>query len=291
MLTLTQVELLKSPLPIDAGHSARVKGEAKPDAKNQWAQWLIYTEEEPVIDRLNEVDPSWTFTITDKVISGVGDKTNATIYGRLTVCGVSRDCVGTGTQGDAEKGAATDALKRGARLFGIGLYLKQAPLIYTSWAPKEQRTREQVEKWEHEALAKFAAWYRQQFPPVPAPNGHEPDSELDEYLGPRESEDAHDPERETPPAAGDTNGYDPRTSTDLLTSITWERAAAWYKLNDPRITAITHASNALKRGLFESGKIPEDATWKDIYAKQFTLADAYRAIENHYDLKAAQASA
>jgi hypothetical protein len=104
----------------------------------------VYISEEAISARLDEVDPSWEFVVTNMV----RDLTSATVTGRLTVGGVTREGVGTqGIEyvkgndqaaktdavgspieaGEVRKGAATDAFKRAARLFGIGRYLLGAP--------------------------------------------------------------------------------------------------------------------------------------------------------------------
>ena len=219
-LTFEDVERLTAPLPLEDGHSVRIA-----ESKETWAQWLVYTEEEPVIDRLNEIDPNWSFEITDKILA----PTYVTVYGKLTIKGVSRACVGNGSpkrrdgkmSGDEEKGAATDALKRGARMFGIGLYLKQAPRIRTGWVevPKDGKPEERREAYqkqdgfEAEALRQFKGWYEKQFgkpapvakqskdqqmtirgergivpptkPAQPEPPVQSEPSELDAHFGPR----------------------------------------------------------------------------------------------------------
>jgi hypothetical protein len=184
-LTKDDVKKLCEPLPLEGGHSVKVKAEAKPDAQKQWALWLVYTEEGPITERLDEVDPNWSLEIVDKLVDG----NSATVYARLTICDVSRDCVGSGSNpnaGDAQKGAATDALKRGARLFGVGRYLLDAPQFYTDWAPKKRgnewvRTRNQEANWETKAEGDFMVWYRETFgsQPQPAPRQSAPPSELD----------------------------------------------------------------------------------------------------------------
>jgi hypothetical protein len=164
MLDNEKVLALRKELPLESGHSLRVKQTANNDS---WARWLVYTEEDPVSERLDTIDPNWTFEIRDKVINGNA----ATVYARLTVCGVARDCVGegkSGNPGDAQKGAATDALKRGARLFGVGRYLKKAPLFFTDWE-KEPDFKKQQE-YEQKAFVKFAAWYRSEFGNVVVPS-------------------------------------------------------------------------------------------------------------------------
>ena len=166
-LTKDNVKELCAELPLESGHSVRVTSESKPEADKQWAVWLVYTEEGPITTRLDKVDPNWEFEITNNWADGQ----SATVYARLTVGGVARDCVGSGKNTkpeEAQKGAATDALKRGARLFGIGRYLLDAPQFYTDWAPKKRgnewvRTRTQEKQWEKEAFSKFATWYRNEF--------------------------------------------------------------------------------------------------------------------------------
>lgn len=88
-----------------------------------------YISEEAITNRLDDVDPSWEFHKLEIHRDGV---TVTAVY-RLTVCGVSRDGVGMASVqlskdkdrevNEAEKSAATDALKRCARLFGIGRYI------------------------------------------------------------------------------------------------------------------------------------------------------------------------
>jgi len=231
-LTSDDVERLKAPLPLD-GHSVRV---ADDDAES--ANFLCYAEEEPVIDRLNEIDPQWSWEITRI------EKTqkHVTIYGTLTVKGVSRACVGGGSAkreggltDDDEKGAATDAIKRGARLFGIGIYLKQAPRIRTKWAKVKPDMDYETKKkaWavqdaaKQEAWKKFSDWYTKTFskpapvakqtpqqqmniraergivppqkPAQPEPELPAQPSELDAHFGPRGASVDPTPEPDDPP--------------------------------------------------------------------------------------------
>jgi hypothetical protein len=141
-------------------------------------------------------------------------------------------------------------------------------------------------------------------PPAPAPkpvpqqppaaeSGHQPDispaDELDAALG-REPDEERNPARETPEAAFESGADgDMRTSTDQLNSTACEHLAEWLVEHDPRATNVHHTSAAIKRGLIEMGKIPEGATWRAVYDCGFTVAEAYRAFDNHYETKAAQA--
>jgi hypothetical protein len=134
---------------------------------HEFTRGFVYITEQAITRRLDSVDPSWDFII----IETVRDATSASVTGRLAVCGVERDGIGTQAieysnttdrstgekkplldaagnpreAGEARKGAATDALKRAARLFGVGRYLLDAP-----------------------EEAKFKAWLRELRPPVPA---------------------------------------------------------------------------------------------------------------------------
>jgi hypothetical protein len=104
-----------------------------PTRDHEFLNGLTYITESAITARLDSVDPSWNFQIL-----GTWQRDSQIIVSaRLTVCGVSRDGVGmknierssdgTKEHGEAEKSAATDALKRCARLFGIGRYLLDLP--------------------------------------------------------------------------------------------------------------------------------------------------------------------
>jgi hypothetical protein len=110
-------------------------------ADHEFLQNFVYLTEEAITNRIEEVDPSWTFTI--ERADRIGDQSivNAT----LTILDVSRTGVGmqkvNEKAGEPEKGAATDALKRCARLFGIGRYLLDAPKEneFNSWLAQKQK--------------------------------------------------------------------------------------------------------------------------------------------------------
>lgn len=109
--------------------------------EHEFLRGFTYISEQAVTARLDEVDPAWTLTILDTHQRNE----QIVVTARLTIKGVSRDGVGmqkierkettdekTGEikpfeSGEPEKGAATDALKRAARLFGIGRYLLDLP--------------------------------------------------------------------------------------------------------------------------------------------------------------------
>lgn len=104
--------------------------------EHEFTRGYTYITESAVANRIEEVDPAWTWEIVNEWTRD----NQAICAGRLTIKGVSRDGVGMqpltivsskdgkvleGTE--PEKSAATDALKRAARLFGIGRYLLDLP--------------------------------------------------------------------------------------------------------------------------------------------------------------------
>lgn len=104
-----------------------------PASAHEFLQGMTYLTEHAITARIEMVDPAWTLNIYDV---RQRDKT-ITVIVRLTICGVCRDGVGMAViqydkaglreVNEAEKSAATDALKRAARLFGIGRYLLDLP--------------------------------------------------------------------------------------------------------------------------------------------------------------------
>jgi hypothetical protein len=134
-LTHEQVKELGRPFPLEA-HEWRTGRNSKD---------YVYITETAVILRLNEVDPSWTLVITDRAEREYSTTRKNTKTGEmytlgahelaitvnLTVCGVTRYGVGMAEiapdAAEADKSAVTDALKRAARLFGVGGYLLNDP--------------------------------------------------------------------------------------------------------------------------------------------------------------------
>jgi len=100
---------------------------AFPRAAHEFVNNFVYLTEAAIADRIEEIDPSWTFELLDK--GRIADQ--AIVHARMTIKSISRDGIGmqkiNEKAGEPEKGAATDALKRCARLFGIGRYLLDAP--------------------------------------------------------------------------------------------------------------------------------------------------------------------
>jgi len=111
-----------------------------------------YITESAITTRIEDVDPSWEGVVIGKpdIRESAGNTLAISVLFRLTINGVSRDGIGMAQVqvkrgykkdgkyvtlppeewaevNEAEKSAATDALKRAARLFGIGRYLLSLP--------------------------------------------------------------------------------------------------------------------------------------------------------------------
>ena len=94
--------------------------------RGRGGQQLSYVEGHTVIGRLNEAFAhAWSFEV---VSSQVLDE-EVVVCGRLTASGSTKEAYGGQTRqngtavADVLKGAATDALKKAATLFGVGLHL------------------------------------------------------------------------------------------------------------------------------------------------------------------------
>ena len=98
---------------------------------------FAYIDEAEMATRIEEVDPAWTLEVISNALRTDDIQTQAVCHIRLTIKGVTKDGIGMQTyipdrEGkpqatELEKGAATDAFRRAARLFGIGRYLLKAP--------------------------------------------------------------------------------------------------------------------------------------------------------------------
>src|SRR5690606_4639309 len=113
-----------------------------------------------IIPLLDSIDPNWSWHVTRiEILHGF-----VWAHGQLTLCGIAREGVGENSpngrdqpvDGDTVKGAVTDAFKRAALMFGVGLYLRNAPKVWVETTGKE---------WEDKktALAEFAKWYRREY--------------------------------------------------------------------------------------------------------------------------------
>ncbi len=166
-LSKEDILALQAPLPL-GDHEAREKGTNKDKTKKQF---LIYINQEGVIPLLNSIDPNWSWDVQNIHF----EPHYVSVTGRLTIKGIARDGVGgnspNGTSSpvdeDTVKGAETDALKRAALRFGVGLYLRGAP---TFWIDAN------LPPWEGsaEALKQFSGWYGKEFKQVAKPSPFPP---------------------------------------------------------------------------------------------------------------------
>lgn len=122
ILTLDDLKILQRPFPLEA-HAFNPRG-------------FCYVAEEEVTARLEEVDPAWTFEVQAVKREGIGNQ-QCLVIARMTLKSVWRDSTGmqmveytnaNGSKseresGEPEKAATTDALRRCARLFGVGRYI------------------------------------------------------------------------------------------------------------------------------------------------------------------------
>lgn len=129
--------------------------------EHEFLNGMAYIQEQPITDRIESIDPAWQFEIRainvrDNAGEGGKDVFTVSVHAALTIKGVTRENVGMGTvqksnpiketvwnnetrrkeetgntytneANEGEKSATTDALKRCARLFGIGRYLLTLP--------------------------------------------------------------------------------------------------------------------------------------------------------------------
>lgn len=125
-------------------------------AKNK-QQWFVYVRREAITKRLDLLFPlAWT----TETISCQPNPNGFTVTLRLMIDGIGREYNGDGKD---EKSAFTDAFKRVASMWGIGLYLQSTPPIWTNGGFKTQIGTDWKErnKQKDEALSKFATWHKQ----------------------------------------------------------------------------------------------------------------------------------
>ena len=117
-------------IPIDKLSEGFPASEIK-TRKGNFGNTLQYLESSTVIHRLNEVIPNWNF----KVIEHFQEKDEVVVLGEMSIDGVVHQQFGcskvtknkdTGAEislGDDRKAAVSDAIKKAASMFGVGLNL------------------------------------------------------------------------------------------------------------------------------------------------------------------------
>lgn len=112
-----------------------------PQSDHEFTRGFVYIQERAICDRLDAVDPSWCFDLKSVQVRD----NDVIVVGTLTLRQTVREGVGMAKivekGAEAEKSAATDALKRAARLFGVGRYLLSAPeeRAFAAWLAKLAR--------------------------------------------------------------------------------------------------------------------------------------------------------
>jgi len=115
---------------------------------HEFNRTYTYVREGAITSRIEQIDPSWSW----QVLSVAQRDQQCVVHGRLTISGVNRDGVGQATiekgsngrdANEAEKSATTDAMKRAARLFGVGRYLLDSDEFVGDKAAKYAA----LEKW------------------------------------------------------------------------------------------------------------------------------------------------
>ena len=130
-------------------------------------QWFVYVRREAIQVRLDEFFfMNWQLTysnerVTDKFV---------TVSAALSINGVLKEYSGgshprgTDISEDTIKAAYTDAFKRAASMWGIGLYLQNTPRLMTAAYPDKDWDAKDAR--ENEAWEKFVAWYNGKPAPV-----------------------------------------------------------------------------------------------------------------------------
>jgi len=117
-------------IPIDKLSEGFPASEIK-SRKGNFGNTLQYLESSTVIHRLNEIVPEWNF----KVLEHFQEKDEVVVLGEMTIDGALHQQFGsskitkhkdTGAEislGDDRKAAVSDAIKKAASMFGVGLSL------------------------------------------------------------------------------------------------------------------------------------------------------------------------
>jgi hypothetical protein len=123
-LIADDLKILRGPFPKEST-MVKVQSYSKDKTKAMLVLYLSHTD---VYERIEQVDPAWSCEVTKEAAG----KEGVSVRMKMTIKGVSRENVG---QGEDEKSAYSDALKRAAMLFGVGRYLYDSALV---WIPFDQ---------------------------------------------------------------------------------------------------------------------------------------------------------
>lgn len=156
MITRDELQALRAPLPLKA-HQVR-----EGSAKNK-VQWLVYLDRVAIIQHLDDIFPGeWSNTMnTIQLANGV-----IVSDCHITIRGITRGLNGADSSSfaphDVPKSAGSDAFKRAAQMWGVGLYLYDAPDLWTEGGYGKGNDTDWKKKnaQEQEALNRFATWYK-----------------------------------------------------------------------------------------------------------------------------------
>lgn len=130
-------------------------------------RWFVYIRREAIQQRLDSVFPlQASIGFCNPAAPYRVMKTGIECAMYIEIVGVRREFNGIqeGTDMNAFKGAATDALKRVASLWGMGLYLQSSPDLYTGgYRDGDKIDWKKKDAMELQAKRDFAAWYNQEF--------------------------------------------------------------------------------------------------------------------------------
>ena len=127
-------------------------------------RWFVYIRREAIQRRLDAVFPlQASIGFSNPLEPYRVGKTGIECAMYIEINGVRREFNGVqeGSDVNAYKGAATDALKRVASLWGMGLYLQSSPDLMTNKYKDEKGNIDWTKKTNYEIEAKraFASWY------------------------------------------------------------------------------------------------------------------------------------
>lgn len=145
-------EQLAAPFAPDAVEW-RIQGKGGLNARTQL---VAYISARDVAQRLDDVvtPGGWSFDWQPLHVDTDGDVQTA--RGSLTIYGVTKSDVGTGSNFEASKGCISDTLKRCAVLWGIGRYLYSLPQVWVTLDEKGRIPEATLQKL-REGLRKRAA--------------------------------------------------------------------------------------------------------------------------------------
>lgn len=157
-------------------------------AQSGKTQYFVYVRREAIQHRLDDLFfMQWELTYSDPITT----PSFVSVTAAITINGVRKEYnggarpKGSDMSEDTAKAAYTDAFKRCASMWGIGLYLQNTPQIWTDGYTKgnwdEKRASEDA------AWAKFTAWFKGEPAPQqqkPAPQQQKPAAQKPSNVSP-----------------------------------------------------------------------------------------------------------